>query len=75
MADRRNSKVVINHEEQYAVWPAAEAVPAGWKVVAPAGKDDDLLSYLRGVHERTQDPDLARVVKALSGGGGGGGFA
>ena len=31
--------VVINHEEQYSLWPASNAVPKGWKAVteeAPA---------------------------------------
>lgn len=75
MADRRNNLAVINHEEQYALWPAGEAAPAGWQVVAPAGTQDDLLAYLRGVYERTQDADLARVLKATAHGGGAGGFA
>jgi MbtH protein len=68
MANRRNSKVVVNHEEQYALWPADFAPPAGWKVLAPAGTDEDLLAYLRGVYERTQDPDLARAIKTMSSG-------
>lgn len=68
MADRRNAYVVINHEEQYAVWPAAAAPPAGWQAVAPAGTHDDLIAYLRTVHERTQDAELARVLKTLSSG-------
>jgi MbtH protein len=75
MADRRKSNVVINHEEQYALWPADEAAPAGWQAVTPAGTDDDLLAYLRGISARTQDANLARFVEELAGGGGKGGFA
>ncbi len=28
--------VVINHEEQYSIWPAAEKLPRGWRVVHQA---------------------------------------
>ena len=31
--------VVVNHEEQYSVWPAGRALPAGWDAVGePAPK-------------------------------------
>jgi MbtH protein len=26
-------RVVVNDEEQYSIWPARLAVPAGWRVV------------------------------------------
>lgn len=29
--------VLVNAEEQYALWPAASAIPAGWNVVLPRG--------------------------------------
>ncbi len=29
--DDRNYKVVINHEEQYSIWPAGREAPRGWK--------------------------------------------
>ncbi len=28
-------KVVINHEEQYSIWPADREDPAGWRSVPP----------------------------------------
>ena len=28
--------VVINHEEQYSIWPSVEKLPRGWKVVHEA---------------------------------------
>jgi MbtH protein len=34
-ADRDGTYVVINHEEQYSVWPARLRAPAGWTPVAP----------------------------------------
>jgi MbtH protein len=35
--------VVVNHEEQYSIWPAARELPSGWDAVgAPALKDECL---------------------------------
>ena len=28
--------VVLNHEEQYSIWPEGREVPAGWKTVGEA---------------------------------------
>ena len=35
--DNTNYKVVINHEEQYSLWPASKTTPAGWKDVGRTG--------------------------------------
>jgi MbtH protein len=29
--------VVVNHEEQYSIWPAGRTIPAGWSAV---GEED-----------------------------------
>jgi MbtH protein len=35
--------VVVNHEEQYSIWPAGRELPHGWTAVGqPASKDDCL---------------------------------
>ena len=34
---------VINHEEQYSIWPEGREIPGGWKqVFGPAVKDECL---------------------------------
>ena len=36
-ADTTTYAVVVNHEEQYSIWPETKALPAGWnKVEIPA---------------------------------------
>ena len=30
-------QVVINHEEQYSIWPEYKDIPNGWKAVGPKG--------------------------------------
>lgn len=42
-------KVVVNHEEQYSIWPAHRENPAGWKDVGKRGTKDECLSYIEDV--------------------------
>lgn len=42
-------QVVVNHEEQYSIWPAHKAIPNGWKATGPRGAKDECLSYIEGV--------------------------
>jgi MbtH protein len=38
--------VVINHEEQYSIWPTYKSVPDGWKTVGKRGNKPDCLAYI-----------------------------
>lgn len=44
--DMRDYLVVVNDEEQYSIWLADKAVPAGWKTVGSKGKKADCLKYI-----------------------------
>ena len=35
--DRASYSVVVNHEEQYSIWPTNRECPAGWKGVGKTG--------------------------------------
>lgn len=39
-------QVVINHEEQYSLWPDYKAIPAGWRAVGVSGVKKDCLAYI-----------------------------
>ena len=41
--------VVINHEEQYSIWPDFKEIPKGWKDVGVSGKKDECLAYIEEV--------------------------
>ncbi|MBX3631149.1 MAG: MbtH family NRPS accessory protein [Nitrosomonas sp.] len=41
--------VVINHEEQYSIWPEYKEIPNGWQAVGESGKKDDCLAYIAEV--------------------------
>jgi MbtH protein len=37
---------VINHEEQYSIWPDYKAIPEGWKSVGVEGDKQTCLNYI-----------------------------
>ncbi|MET0343714.1 MAG: MbtH family NRPS accessory protein [Polyangiales bacterium] len=39
-------QVVMNHEEQYSIWPTYKDVPNGWSAVGPSGKKAECLEYI-----------------------------
>ena len=39
-------KVVLNHEEQYSIWPADRENPAGWRDAGKVGTKQDCLAYI-----------------------------
>ncbi len=41
--------VVINHEEQYSIWPADREPPLGWKEVGKSGPKAECLTYIEEV--------------------------
>ena len=38
-------QVVVNHEEQYSIWPDYKAVPQGWRTVGKSGLKKERLAY------------------------------
>ncbi|CAN2534185.1 Protein+MbtH [Methylocapsa aurea] len=41
--------VVVNHEEQYSIWPEYKQVPNGWRTVGKTGLKADCLAYIKEV--------------------------
>ncbi len=41
--------VVINHEEQYSIWPEGREIPLGWKEVGKSGSKKECLDYIEEV--------------------------
>lgn len=42
-------KVVVNHEEQYSIWPVNRPNPLGWRDGGKQGKKDECLAYIKEV--------------------------
>src|SRR5262245_38085981 len=47
--DTTISKVVVNHEEQYSIWPANRENPLGWNDVGKSGLKAECLAYIEEV--------------------------
>jgi MbtH protein len=41
--------VVVNHEEQYSIWPAHKPMPAGWRSDGTRGSKQMCLDYIEQV--------------------------
>ena len=42
-------KVVVNHEEQYSIWPVDRENPLGWRDVGKSGPKAECLAYIEEV--------------------------
>jgi MbtH protein len=42
-------KVVLNHEEQYSIWPAERPNPLGWRDAGKSGTKAECLAHIREV--------------------------
>ena len=42
-------KVVINHEEQYSIWPIDRDIPAGWNNIGQTGTLEECQDYIEEV--------------------------
>jgi MbtH protein len=47
--DDRIYKVVLNHEEQYSIWPADRENPLGWRDDGKVGPKAECLAYINEV--------------------------
>lgn len=47
--DKTRYKVVMNHEEQYSIWPVERENPPGWQDVNKSGLKSECLAYIQEV--------------------------
>jgi MbtH protein len=40
-------KVVVNHEEQYSIYPAEKSNPPGWNNAGKTGPKSECLAYIK----------------------------
>ncbi|WP_416422483.1 MbtH family protein [Pseudomonas sp. App30] len=41
--------VVVNHEEQYSIWPEYKAIPQGWREAGKSGLKAECLAFIEAV--------------------------
>jgi MbtH protein len=44
--EERTFYVVVNHEEQYSIWPAGKSLPPGWRESGFTGKKAECLEHI-----------------------------
>lgn len=42
-------RAVMNHEEQYSIWPVDREIPLGWKDTGVSGSKAECLAYIEEV--------------------------
>lgn len=47
--DNKIYNVVVNHEEQYSIWPADKENALGWRSVGKSGTKAECMSYIKEV--------------------------
>ncbi|MDO9469219.1 MAG: MbtH family NRPS accessory protein [Nitrosomonas sp.] len=54
--------VVVNHEEQYSIWPDYKAIPGGWRTVGKTGNKDECLAYIKEVWTDMRPLSLRKLM-------------
>lgn len=47
--DTTTYRVVVNHEEQYSIWPEWKEIPAGWRDAGKLGRKAECLAFIEEV--------------------------
>ncbi|MEZ4767256.1 MAG: MbtH family protein [Caldilineales bacterium] len=58
-------KVVINHEEQYSLWPARVDNPSGWRDAGAAGSPQDCIRYIERITADSNPRALKQRIQEL----------
>lgn len=63
--DKRIYAVVINHEEQYSIWPADRELPLGWNKVDKEGTKQECLDYIEEVWTDMRPLSLRKKMEEM----------
>lgn len=56
--------VVVNHEEQYSIWPEYKEIPLGWRAVGKSGPKSECLAYIQEVWTDMRPLSLRKKMEA-----------
>lgn len=59
-------KVVLNHEEQYSIWPEYKENPLGWKDAGKAGPKAECLAYIKEVWTDMRPLSLRQKMEEMA---------
>jgi MbtH protein len=61
--DQTLYKVVVNHEEQYSIWPQTRENPLGWRDAGKEGPKTECLAYIKEVWTDMRPLSLRRRME------------
>ncbi|MBI3447566.1 MAG: MbtH family protein [Acidobacteria bacterium] len=64
--DKTIYRVVVNHEEQYSIWPADRDIPAGWREAGKSGTKAECLAHVKEVWTDMRPLSLRKQMDAKS---------
>jgi MbtH protein len=59
-------KAVINHEEQYSIWPADRENPLGWRDAGTTGTKTECLDYIKEVWTDMRPLSLRKRMEEMA---------
>jgi MbtH protein len=63
--DTTTYKVVINHEEQYSIWPVDRENPLGWNDVGKSGTKQECLDHIEEVWTDMRPLSLRKKMEEM----------
>ena len=64
--DKTIYKVVVNHEEQYSIWPEHRENPPGWNDVGKVGPKAECLAYIKEVWTDMRPLSLRKKMEEMA---------
>ncbi len=55
--------VVVNHEQQYSIWPDYKDIPKGWQAVGKTGNKKECLQYIEEVWTDMRPLSLQKAME------------
>ena len=59
-------KVLVNHEDQYSLWPADRDIPGGWQDTGTQGLKEECFAYIREVWTDMRPRSLREAMDGTS---------
>jgi uncharacterized protein YbdZ (MbtH family) len=64
--DTTTYRVVVNHEEQYSIWPDYKEIPLGWKDVGVIGPKTECLAFIKEVWTDMRPLSLRKKMEEMA---------
>ncbi len=64
--DKTVYTVVVNHEEQYSIWPLGKQIPLGWQEKGKTGPKSECLAYIKDVWIDMRPLSLRRKMEQMT---------